>query len=56
MVRPVRRHQHRGDLLAALGMRHAEHERVEHLVELLLEEQLDLAGATLAPRDFTISV
>ena len=35
--------QDRGDLLAALGMRHAEHERVEHLGERLLEEQLDLA-------------
>ena len=40
----LRGHEHRGHLLAELRMRHAEHERVEHLVEVLLEEQLDLAG------------
>ena len=40
----VRGHQHRGDLLAELGVGQPEHERVEHFVELLFEEQLDLAG------------
>ena len=44
------------DLLAALGMRHTEHERVEHLVERSSRNSSTSRGATLAPCDFTISV